>query len=400
MIRTIAVEGYRTLRDVVVELGQLTLVTGANGSGKSNLYRALRLLAECGQGRVITALAREGGLPSALWAGPEAGSRGSAPAQGTRRTGPVALRLGYSSDTLGYAIDLGLPKDGFSPFMLDPEVKVETVWSGDVPRPATVLAERRGAAVRTRDDGGRLTAARRRLLPYESMLSELVDIEDAPELFDVRRTLQSWRFYDQFRTDPRSPVRAAHIGTRTPVLSHDGADLAAAVETIRDMGLGEELDRAVDDAFPGSSVRVTSESGRFELSLHQDGLLRGLSASELSDGTLRYLLLVAALTSPRPPELLVLNEPETSLHPDLLPALGQLIARTAARTQTLVVTHSAPLLRAIEAASGADGADGAWDVAEQRDDLVHVHLLNRRGETQVDGREGLLDAPRWSWPAR
>ena len=113
MLTTLAVSGYRTLRDLVIPLDRLNLVTGANGSGKSNLYRALRLLAETAQGRVIPSLAREGGLQSTLWAGPEAFSRavlaGDQPVQGTTRKKPVSLRLGFSSDEFSYAIDLGLP---------------------------------------------------------------------------------------------------------------------------------------------------------------------------------------------------------------------------------------------------------------------------------------------------
>ena len=112
MITTVAVEGYRSLRDVVVPLGQLTLVTGPNGSGKSSLYRALRLLADCGRGQVVGSLAREGGLSSVLWAGPETLSgarRTGGPAEGTRRSGPISLLLGVGSDDLGYLVDLGLP---------------------------------------------------------------------------------------------------------------------------------------------------------------------------------------------------------------------------------------------------------------------------------------------------
>ncbi len=88
--------------------------------------------------------------------------------------------------------------------------------------------------------------------------------------------------------------------------------------------------------------------GRFEIAMHQHGLLRPLRATELSDGTLRYLLWIAALLTPRPPELLVLNEPETSLHPDLLPALGRLIANAAERSQVLVVTHAPKLIASLE----------------------------------------------------
>ena len=71
MLHTVAIRGYRSMREVVVPLTRLTVVTGANGTGKSSVYRALRLLADCGRGEVIGSLAREGGLESVLWAGPE-----------------------------------------------------------------------------------------------------------------------------------------------------------------------------------------------------------------------------------------------------------------------------------------------------------------------------------------
>src|ERR671914_3065632 len=106
MLKTLAVSGYRSLRDLVIPLDRLNLVTGPNGSGKSILYRALRLLAETAQGRIIPSLAREGGLESTLWAGPETFSRavkrGDHPVQGTTRKGPVSLRLGIAGDEYGY----------------------------------------------------------------------------------------------------------------------------------------------------------------------------------------------------------------------------------------------------------------------------------------------------------
>ena len=105
MLSGLAVSGYRSLREIVIPLRRLNLVTGPNGSGKSNLYRALRLLAETAQGRVIPSLAREGGLQSTLWAGPESFSRavlrGEHPVQGTSRKRPVALRLGFAGDGPG-----------------------------------------------------------------------------------------------------------------------------------------------------------------------------------------------------------------------------------------------------------------------------------------------------------
>lgn len=113
--------------------------------------------------------------------------------------------------------------------------------------------------------------------------------------------IRSWRFYDQFRTDRDAPARQMQVGTRTPVLSHDGRDLAAALQTIKEVGDGDALEAAVADAFDGARVAVRiDDGGRFGLELHQHGLLRPLSQAELSDGTLLYLLWIAALLTPRP----------------------------------------------------------------------------------------------------
>jgi predicted ATPase len=218
----------------------------------------------------------------------------------------------------------------------------------------------------------------------------------APEVVAVRERLRSWRFYDQLRTDAHAPARAPQVGTRTPVLAHDGADLAAALETVRDLGRGDELDDAVSRAFPGARLEVRADDGRFAIAFHQHGLLRPLTGAELSDGTLRYLFLVAALLSPRPPALLVLNEPETSLHPDLLPALGALVHAAARETQVVVVTHAGALVDALRDAT----ASGAPDLPGPAE-LLEVELVRSPfGETAVAGREGLLDQPAWSWPKR
>ncbi len=386
MLKTLAVRNYRTLRDFVIPLEPLNLITGANGSGKSNVYKALRLLANTAQGGVVGALAREGGLSSTLWAGPETLSRamrrGDVPVQGTSRSRPVTLGLGFEGETFSYAIDLGVPTPSASAFSRDPVIKTEFVWSGPKPRPSAMLVERRGPLVRARDDAGEWHEVHQRLSGFDSMLSHLADPRRTPEVLALREQIRSWRFYDHFRTDALAPARAPQIGTHTPALGHDGADLAAALQTIREIGDAEALDASVDDAFPGARVAVESVDGRFETTMQQPGLLRPLKAVELSDGTLRYLLWVAALLSPRPPELLVLNEPETSLHPDLLPALGRLIARAAANSQVFVVSHARRLIQAVE---------------EQG--CRSLTLEKSLGETQVIG-QGDFETPGWQWVAR
>jgi predicted ATPase len=384
MLTALAVSGYRSLRDVVVPLAGLNLVTGPNGSGKSNLYRALRLLADVAQGRAIASLAQEGGLASVLWAGPEQIARsvraGQYAAQGTRRKGPVSLRLGFASDDFGYAIDLGLPIPGGSVFDHDPEIKREVVWSGPKLRPSAVLVDRRGPFVRSRADGDWLMLTQG-LSSFDSLMTHCADPKGTPEALVLRESIRGWRFYDHFRTDAASPARLPQIGTHTPVLGHDGRDLAAALETIRIIGDAEALAAAIADAFPGSDVSVRVTDGWFTVEMQQHGLLRPLGAGELSDGTLRYLLWVAALLTPRPPELLVLNEPETSLHPDLLPALGRLIRQASTRSQVIVVSHAAGLI----------------DALQSQPECHAITLSKSFGDTAV---EGSLEAPRWEWPAR
>ncbi|WNL44084.1 AAA family ATPase [Dyella sp. BiH032] len=388
MIHTLAIANYRSLLSLAIPLGQLNLITGPNGSGKSNLYRALRLLAETARGGVVNALAREGGLPSTLWAGPEKLSRrmkqGEVPVQGGPRQEAVALKLGFASDDFGYAIDLGypVPLPYPSAFQLDPEIKREAIWAGPFLRPSNTLLDRRGAMARVKD-GRSWRVVAEHLSVFDSVFTQMADPERAPEAMVLRESIRNWRFYDHFRSDREAPARLAPLGTRTPVLSHDGSDLAAAWQTIVEIGDQQALDAAVQDAFPGAAVRVDVSDGRFTLLFSQHGLLRPLAAAELSDGTLRYLLWIAALHTPRPPPLMVLNEPETSLHPDLLPALARLIIQASKRSQVWVVSHAPRLIAALEEAPGCN----------------IIRLEKTLSETRVVGlRE--LEEPAWYWPER
>ena len=391
MLTNLAVANYRSLRNLIVPLQNLNLITGPNGSGKSSAYRALRLLAETAQGGVIPSLAREGGLQSTLWAGPEnigrSVKRGQYKVEGTVRKERTNLRLGFAGDDFGYAIDLGLPAPSRSAFALDPEIKTETIWAGPLMRPAALLIDRHGPVVRSKGEDGEWQVLAYELSSFDSMMTQFADPRNAPEMLRLRERIRSWRFYDHFRTEAEAPARLPQIGTHTPILSNDGSDMAAALQTIQEIGDPDALADAVNDAFPGSSISVLNVEGRFEIAMQQDGLLRPLKASELSDGTLRYLLWIAALLTPRPPELLVLNEPETSLHPDLLPALGRLIAGAAERSQVLVVTHAPKLIASLE---------------EQRA-CNSITLEKEFGETKiVRPRTGTdrLDIPIWRWASR
>jgi predicted ATPase len=256
-------------------------------------------------------------------------------------------------------------------------------WHGLVLRPSTMLVDRQGPLVKFRGEGAAWNIVTDQLSAFDSMMTHIAHPRHAPEALALRESIRRWRFYDQFRTDADAPARSPQIGTHTPVLSDDGADVAAAIQTIYEIGDGQALVAAVADAFRGSRLAVETNSGRFALAMEQKGLLRPLGAAELSDGTLRYLLWIGALLTPRPPALMVLNEPETSLHPDLLGPLARLIGHASKTSQLVVVTHSALLISALLEQAGCNP----------------ITLEKSFGETAISGlRE--MDLPRWDWPGR
>lgn len=378
-IHSILIQGYRSLVRFPMRLGRITVVTGPNGSGKSNLYRALHLIHRAAHGEFARALTEEGGVESALWSGP------IRPGQKRKRE----LTLQVRRDELTFQLVAGvfdgraaeeemdwqtMVRFGLTMFTRDPDIKTETFWAGDSAKPSTTLLQRKGGRVTLADGEGRREAFGQILIAGESVLSQVKDPGRYPALSLFREELQSWRFYHQFRNDPGSPIRRPCVGTRTPVLDHDGANLAAALQTIREYGDGVYLDGVIEDAFPGCCFSIQDEHGQFLIQWHTPALHRPLGPDELSDGTLRFLALSAALLSPSPPELMVLNEPESSLHPGLIPPLARLIAEASERSQIWIATHCAPLVEELR----------------RLHPLTEYELTLQNGETKVKGKENVV----------
>lgn len=336
MLERLEVDGYRSLRDLAVDLGQVTLVTGPNGSGKTNIYRALQLVRSCAEGDVARRVAAEGGMASVVWAGP-------------LRHEP-RVHLAVLLDGLVYEVSLatigrGRPSPALA-FPLDPIVASERIERPGEARRAVTLLERRGATGFVRDQEGRRVPCSGALHESEPLLAELGETWRYPEVAAVRRGLRRMRFHHQLRTDEDSPARQPALGTRTPAVSGDGADLAAALATIEHDGDRKALDRCVSEAFGGARIVLREDlAGRLELQLDTRGpMSRPLRASELSDGQLLFLYLAALLLAPRPAEVAVLNEPESSLHPGLLAGLAELVGIAAEQTQVICTTHAQELV--------------------------------------------------------
>jgi predicted ATPase len=379
-LSAVCIKYYRSVRNLRLPVEQLSIFVGANGVGKTNLYKALALLRSAADGSITRTIAEEGGLNSVLWAGPRSDRK------------PVRLVLKAVFDELEYGVDVGLPhsyeigigqrQPTEAAFVLEPLVKAERLTIRHGQRDV-VMMDRNGPAVMLRNDKGQRESHEFAVLSSETALAAFRDGARYPELEAIRRELLGWRLYHDFRTDSGSPIRQPCHAITTPTLSSDGHDLAAVLATLAVIREDTTaLDAAIDDAFPGARLDAGDEGSLCRMSLTFPDMPRPFAAHELSDGTLKYLCLLGALMGYRLPPLIALNEPEASLHPSLLAPLARLIASAAGRTRIWIVTHSDELAghllaetgkraRRVIKSGGATGIEGlklSGEYADEEDD--------------------------------
>ena len=302
-------------------------------------------------------------MQSALWTG-------------KRRTGPVRMTFSASFEdertaTRGdYSVEVGLRPPAAAGFAFGPQIKEESLTIDSGLRPVDMMG-RKGPVAFAREDSGRRVEHPVKLLDSDTALAILGSSGGYPEIGELRATVLGWRFYHGFRTDRDSPVRQPALAVTAPMLDEDGRNLAAVFATL--VHIREDtvdLDRCIADALGGATldVPIPGETATFGLRLPEFPQ-RLFRPEELSDGQVRFLALAGALLSYRLPQLIALNEPETSLHPSMLPALADMIARAAERTQVWIVTHSRALADEISARTG-----------------VHAMIVVRRdGATSIEG---------------
>ncbi len=382
-LSAVSIKGYRSVRKLYLPLRRLTVLVGGNGVGKTNLYRSIELLHHAATGSIAHELAREGGLASVFWAGgknltPDGSFDPKYRTDGYRVSDKARLeleaRLEIDDLLPSYGIELGFKAPNDPAFDGEALIKSEALDLHEGSRAVRVM-ERKNRVVWARDNKGAREVIDQHLLPSETALSSLR--AGRAEIAVVRQELGNARFFHGFRTDADSALRRPARAVTSPLLASDGSNLAAVFATLRI--IREEtidLDRAIDLAFPGAELVVPppGEFATFGMIFPQTPK-RVFWAHELSDGTLQFLALMGALLSYRLPSFVALNEPETSLHPNLLPALAQTIVKAAERAQIWVVTHSQPLADAIADLSGTRPYEVIRD-----DDGTSIAGLNALGQ--------------------
>ncbi|HYO70062.1 MAG TPA: AAA family ATPase, partial [Archangium sp.] len=340
-IQKLQVNGFRSLKDVTWEPERLNVLIGPNGSGKSNLLRALSLLQHGARGDLPQEILRQGGITPLLWDGQVRGISWTLKAEPSRTMGPDVGPLAY---------ELGLSRLGeTSAFRIEHE-KLEflELFRKEQTAVRMLLLEREpGRAIRF----GERTAQAGSIPDEHTLLSMVSGPFDDPVAVAFREGCLGWSIYHDLRVDQQAPLRQAAVARVEERIAPDGQNLIPVLHTLYtgNREFKRSLDAAMRAAFGSDYEELVfppAADQRVQLRLRWRSLKTEQSAANLSDGTLRFLLLVAIFTSPNPGELIALDEPETGLHPSMLPIVAELAAEAAQRTQVILSTHSADLLDA------------------------------------------------------
>lgn len=403
MITYLAVRGYRLFKDFETELQPgINVLIGANASGKSSLIELLRIIQSCCNGPIPPGIEPRPHLGEVLH--PDAGgsmawflflaprdtaTRGSLPRPRGRRLFSDSRACRPASQAQGYRYYVEV-KDAERPVISD-EVLAK------LPSEEHLLGSRGGLGGLDELD----RAKEWPLKPNEPMLSKATDPRAADSLV-FRNDLLNWRFYTEFEVTRTAPLRERQVMGGPTTLDESGENLSSVLlslfTNLEYEEHREELLSFLRTAVPEFEklTPTPDPSGKYVLlQWREKDVSTTLSATDLSDGVLRLLLLGVICCNPHPPSLICIDEPEIGLHPKVLPLVGALLRRAAQRTQVIVLTHSPDLLYGmpIESVAVLRKEDGEAKIVWPKDNDLLRELVSEEvaGEWQVDP-ERLRDA--------
>ena len=428
MITNIEIEGYRLLNGFEADLKPLTVVIGANASGKSSLIDCLRLVRECCEYPVNTALGWHWGAASVLTAGCGNGQLSWKVCFGKpttslwsdfplKQNSPLIYEVVLAADAQGlmnaqYEVLRNLhPATGHqeslkhleaTPYRRQIFDKVKSkLIPFDVGQP--ILEDGQNTGVAEANLTGILGAQQEVSL----LLSQIRFFNEFPIPATARFLLAGMTFYPGFDIT-RSSVLRTRASEIKPVttLSANGDNLGTVLHEIFNrydfQSSADELREFLRAAYPiFEDIRSETTFGtppQVLVVIREKGISRSMYPWDLSDGMLRFLCLAAALLNPVPPPVVAIDEPELGLHPGLLPVVAEMIKAAAERTQVLVTTHSPDLLDCFDIgdvavmARNEEEARSMWYRPSSRSTLVQM-LKGVKGGTPGDlHRSGELEA--------
>lgn len=327
-IKELEVKGFRSLRHVRWTPGKLNVLIGQNGSGKSNLLDACALLRESVLGNLQEGIASRGGIAPLLWDGRENHLTFDLSLGQAREAFSYHLDLMQPGNTGNYSVDLERLSDG-ERFHIERVSGSKTVFdpkNGHISYPDPIPGT-------------------------QTLLSLLAGPFGNPAARVFQGSLESWGLFSNLRVDQESPIRQAAVTRYEKRIDPDGQNLVTVLHTLyaEDREFKSTIDDAMHAAFGPEYEEIViapAADQRVQLRIRWRSLKTPQSAASLSDGTLRFLLLLAILSNPEASDLIAIDEPETGLHPSMLPLIADLAMAAAERTQVIFTTHSPQFLDA------------------------------------------------------
>ena len=329
----IRIQGFRRLKDVQFPLRPLCVMIGANGLGKTSILDVISLLANSAQGKLSSSITDLSGLSNIL-----------------TYDDTDDLRLGISMEVLYHEpleYALRLKPQGVAYVIAD-----ETLTQKRKPNvPPFMHIDSRGLDVKYfQVEQGRLVRPNWEHNPLETSLFQVPKMFKEPEEF--RNRLSSSTFYHVLNVDPRSPVRMPQPMQPATLPGRNGEELVSCLFYLRETK--RERFEAIEDSIRSAFPRFDRldfppvAAGTLGLTWREHGFTKPLYMHQLSEGTLRFLWLATLLQSPGLTALTLIDEPEVSLHPELLSLLADLLREASTRSQLIVATHSDRLIRFLE----------------------------------------------------
>lgn len=381
-------------------LERLNVLIGPNASGKSNFVEAMSVLRAVP--RDLPKPIRQGGrVKDWLWKGDASGTQGGMGASSGWRSSSARMELVFSEGWIArfkarpavrYRLDFGTEGDSF--VVLNERVENVDPAPGES-TPYFYFGYENGRPMLNVRHATKPRELRREFIdPTQSILSQRRDPEEYPELGRLADVLGGIRIYRRWHFGPDAVVReACGADVRTDHLSEQLDNLPARLAALkRNPGVKRRLVELVRELAPRfDDFDVIPEGGLLTLRLTEDDL--SFPARRLSDGTLRYLCLLAILVDPAPPPFIVIEEPELGLHPDIHARLAGLLLEASERTQLVVTTHSDVLVDALtdkpEAVVVCENVDGSTQLERLTTGRLKPWLENYRlGELWLQGEIG------------
>lgn len=340
-------QGFRSLKDISWIPGDLNVIIGPNGTGKSNLLRLLEMISISAKGRLGQHVQSSGGMEPLVWDGSHDRIEWSLKAS------PVDPSRNIQRESLTYKVNIGRLGMG-STFRIEHEIlgNYYQMELGKQHEPFKYLERRRLSASIFDEHEKSLRAPEESIPEEETLLSLFADpFTQNRHIPPFRSQLSRWCIYHDLHVNQDAVIRQAAVARAEKTVSADGQNLIPVLHTLYtgDRDFKKDIDSSMRAAFGDDYEELVfppAADQRINLRVRWKSLKREQSAADLSDGTLRFLFLLAALSSPSPAPIIAIDEPETGLHPSMFPIIAEHAVNAADRAQIILTTHSPQFLDA------------------------------------------------------